>query len=160
MLKFDTYSASSLLQQSMRRYVAPLGHIILNPSKTVWRAMSREAANTNFISPWFDSVRLKPMIYCTWDEHTKNYQKTDIIMKYTHCSKYLFNKSIALEISFCALAIVTSLFLANYNGKSLWYQYISKQMIDILNLFKIRSHHLIRPFFFFNQIYIIYLSNW
>jgi len=80
-------------------------------------------------------------------------------MKYTHCSKYLFNKSIALEISFCALAIVTSLFLANYNGKSLWYQYISKQIIDIPNPFKIRSHHLICPFFVFNQIYIQFICQ-
>ena len=150
----------------MRRYVAPLEHIILNPSQTVLLRNDAQWAEKKQIpillvlgltrsgsNPWFTALETSTQ---------KITKKNDITMKYTHCSKYLFNKSIALEISFCALAIVTSLFLANYNGKSLWYQYISKQMIDILNLFKIRSHHLIRPFFFFNQIYIyiIYLSNW
>jgi hypothetical protein len=34
--KYDLYSASSLKQQSMGRYVGPLGHLILIPSQPVF----------------------------------------------------------------------------------------------------------------------------
>jgi len=34
--ELDFYSASSLKQQSANRHVAPLGHIILIPSQTVF----------------------------------------------------------------------------------------------------------------------------
>jgi hypothetical protein len=51
----DFYSASSLKQQSAGRHVAPLEHIILIPSQTVFAlspycyVLSREVTNTNFI---------------------------------------------------------------------------------------------------------------
>jgi hypothetical protein len=49
----DFYSAGSMKQQSVCRYIAPLGHIIPIPSQTVfalityWHVLSGEAANTN-----------------------------------------------------------------------------------------------------------------
>jgi hypothetical protein len=53
--EFDFYSASSLKQQSVGRYVAPLGHIIMIPSQSVFAlspyccVISGEVTNTNFI---------------------------------------------------------------------------------------------------------------
>ena len=46
--QLNFHSASSLKQQSAGRHIAPLGHIILIPSRPVF-ALSEEATNTNFI---------------------------------------------------------------------------------------------------------------
>jgi hypothetical protein len=70
-VELDIFSASSLKQQSAGRYVAPLGHIILIPSRPVFDLspdccmLSGEATNTNVIvfgltRPWLD-----PTIYLT-----------------------------------------------------------------------------------------------
>ena len=72
--KLDFYSASSLKQQSDGRHVAPLGHIILIPSRVfahspLCRVLSREATNTNFIVFGSTRLGLEPMIYHTQGEH-------------------------------------------------------------------------------------------
>ena len=44
-LILDLYSASSLKQQTVSRHVAPLGHIILNPSHEVFALTRGEHAH-------------------------------------------------------------------------------------------------------------------
>jgi len=61
---FFLIRASSLKQESAGRHVAPLGHIIMIPSKPVfvgtprWCMFNGEAAPTNFIV--FSLTRLEP----------------------------------------------------------------------------------------------------
>ena len=57
-VEFDFCSARSLKRQSVNRHVAPLGHIILISSQSFLipqcGMISREAANPNCSSLWFD----------------------------------------------------------------------------------------------------------
>ena len=62
--ELDFYSASSLQQQFAGRHIAPLGHIILIPSKPVVAlspyccVLSGEATITS-LSHWFDWIRAR-----------------------------------------------------------------------------------------------------
>ena len=82
----DSYSASSLKQQSAGRHVAPLWHIILILSQTVFALysqccmLSREAINTNFIVFGLMRQRFKPTIYDTQGQHANHYT-TDAVLK-------------------------------------------------------------------------------
>jgi hypothetical protein len=74
----DFYSASSLKQQSANRHVAPLRHIILNPSQPVFAV---EATNTNFIAFGLTQSGLETTIYRTRDKQANNYI-TDAVVIY------------------------------------------------------------------------------
>jgi len=75
----DFYSARPLKQQSTDRCIAPLGHIILIPSQSVFAlspsccVVSGEVKNTNFIVLGFTRSGLKPTIYHTLGEHANYY---------------------------------------------------------------------------------------
>jgi hypothetical protein len=77
--ELDFYSAISLKHQSAVRHVAPLGHIILNPSHPVFAltsllcVLSGEATHTNFIVFGLTRPELEPMIYRTRGEHSNLY---------------------------------------------------------------------------------------
>jgi len=88
----DFYSASSLKQQSAGRHVAPLGHIILIPSQSVFALtplflLSGETTNTNFIIFGLTRTELELTIYRTRGEHALlqyvHIQKSHIYVLYT-----------------------------------------------------------------------------
>jgi hypothetical protein len=75
----DSYSASSLKQQTACRYVAPIGQIILIPSHPVF-ALSRYAVCLAekqqipiFLVFGFNRSVLEPTIYHTQGEHANHY---------------------------------------------------------------------------------------
>ena len=72
------HSASSLKQQSAGRHIAPLGHIILIPSRPVF-ALSEEATNTNFIVVGLIRQGFKSMIHRTGGEHANHYASDAIL---------------------------------------------------------------------------------
>ena len=82
--ELDVYSASSLTQQSVGRYIAPLGHIILIPSQPVFAlsplccVRSGETTNINFIVFGLTRSWLEPTIYRTRSEHA-NYYAADVV---------------------------------------------------------------------------------
>jgi hypothetical protein len=82
----DFHSASSLKQHSAGRHVAPPGHIILIPNKSVFAVTpwycksSGEAANTNFIVFGLIRPGIEPTIYRTQGEHA-NHRTTDAVVK-------------------------------------------------------------------------------
>ena len=72
----DIYSASSLKQQSADRHVAPLGHIILIPSQSVFlltAACLAEKQDIPIIVFGLTRSGLEPTIYSTWGEHADHY---------------------------------------------------------------------------------------
>ena len=77
--ELDFYSASSLKQQSAGWHVAPLGHIILIPSRPVFAlspyccVLRGEATNTNFIVFGLTPPGLESTIYRTRGEHANHY---------------------------------------------------------------------------------------
>ena len=77
--ELDSYSASSLKQQSAGRHVAPLGHIILILSQPVFALipscfiLSEEATHTNFIVFGLTRPEHEPTIYRTRGEHANHY---------------------------------------------------------------------------------------
>ena len=78
------YSASSLERQSANRHVAPLGHIILIPSQSVFLlfheccTLSRQSTNTICIVFGLTRSGLEPTIYHTRGEHA-NHNTTDAV---------------------------------------------------------------------------------
>ena len=85
--ELDFYSASSLKQQSVRRHITPLRHIIMILSQPVFALshiccmLIREATNTNFIVFGLTWRGLEPKIHHTWGEHANHYT-TDVVPKH------------------------------------------------------------------------------
>ena len=83
--QLDFYSTSSLKQQSAHRHVAPLGHIILIPSQTVfvlfpeWCVLSGEATHINYCIVFgLNRSGFELTIYCTKGERANHYT-TDVV---------------------------------------------------------------------------------
>ena len=74
--ELDFYSASTLIQQSTARHVAPLGHIILIPNA----ACLADKQQIPFFLIVFGLIRsgLEHTIYRTRDEHTNHYSTEGI----------------------------------------------------------------------------------
>ena len=83
-LSWILHSASSLKQHSTDRHVAPLGHIILISSQSVFDlspyccVIRGEVTNINFIVVGLIQSGIKPRIYHTRIEHANHYT-TDTI---------------------------------------------------------------------------------
>ena len=80
----DFHCANSLKQQSADRNVAPLGHIILISSQSVFAlsslcyVLNGEATNINLIVSGLTRSGLEPTIYRTQGEHA-NHHTTDAL---------------------------------------------------------------------------------
>ena len=88
--ELDFYSASSLKQQSADRHVAPLGHIILIPSRPFFAlfpqccVLTREAKISICIVFGMTRPGLDPTIYSTRGEHSNHYA-TDAVRIIRSC---------------------------------------------------------------------------
>ena len=119
----DFHWAYSLKQQSMDRHIAPLGHIILNPSPPVFALTpsccvlySRKTANTKFVViVWPDRVQTHNLLHSKWTplHPLVQSQLSDLTgfesmiystrseHHYTHwCSLIIFKLALSLKYSF------------------------------------------------------------
>jgi hypothetical protein len=91
-LIFTVYSARSLEHQSAGRHVCLLGHIILILSQpvfalsTLFRVLSGEATNTNFIVFGLTRPGFEPTIYLTRCECTNHYTTDTVLSIQYHSS--------------------------------------------------------------------------
>jgi hypothetical protein len=80
----EFYGTSSFKQQSVGKYLAPLGHIILIPSQPVFGlwccVLSREATNTKFIGFGLILPEFEPMVFRTRGEQVHHYITDAVVL--------------------------------------------------------------------------------